>query len=129
MTMPKDPLSNFEFPAEMRDFAARSVEQARKAFDGFVTAAQQAVSTVEGQANIAQTGAKDVSQKAMTFAERNIETSFDFAQKLVRARDPQEMIQIQSEFIKAQMETLTDQARELSEAAGKAATEASQPKS
>ncbi|HEX2654023.1 MAG TPA: phasin [Xanthobacteraceae bacterium] len=127
--MPKDPLSNFEFPAEMRDFAARSVEQARKAFDGFVTAAQQAVSTVEGQANIAQTGAKDVSQKAMTFAERNIETSFDFAQKLVRARDPQEMIQIQSEFIKAQMETLTDQARELSEAAGKAATEASQPKS
>jgi hypothetical protein len=31
---------NYEVPAEMRDFAEKSVEQARKAMDGFIGAAQ-----------------------------------------------------------------------------------------
>jgi len=34
----------FEVPPEMRDFAEKSVEQARQAFDGFISAAQQAMS-------------------------------------------------------------------------------------
>ncbi len=33
----------YEIPQEMREFADKSVEQARKAFDGFVGAAQRTV--------------------------------------------------------------------------------------
>ena len=33
--------SPFEIPNELRDFAERSVEQARKAFEGFLTVAQR----------------------------------------------------------------------------------------
>ena len=33
----------YEIPAEMRDFAEKSVEQARKAVEGFFGAAQKAV--------------------------------------------------------------------------------------
>ena len=117
----------YEVPAEMRDFAERSVEQARKAFDGFISAAHHAVSDIEGRATAARTGAKDVSEKAMTFAQRNIVTSFDFAQKLVQARDMQEIMRLQSEYIQSQMKALSDQAKELGETASKATQDTVKP--
>ncbi len=38
----------FEIPPEMRALAEKSVEQARQAFDGFISAAHRAVSAFEG---------------------------------------------------------------------------------
>ena len=63
----------------MRAFAEQSVEQARKAFDSVMATAQSAASAIEGQAIAAQAGAKDVQRKAVAFAERNVDASFDFA--------------------------------------------------
>jgi len=40
----------YEIPTELRDFAARSVDQARKAFEGFMEVAQKAAGTVDGAA-------------------------------------------------------------------------------
>src|ERR1700739_482082 len=91
----------FQIPPEMRAFAEKSVEQARQAFDGFITAAQRTVSTLEGQATAAQKGARDVRAKAMDFAEQNIASSFDFAQKLLRAKDVKEMLELQGSYVKA----------------------------
>jgi phasin len=125
--MAKDPMSSFEIPGEMRNLAEQSVEQARKAFDGYMTAAQQAVEALEGQATVAQAGTKNVGKKAMTFAEQNVATSFEFAQKLVRAKDVQEVLRLQGEFVQAQMQALSEQAKELSETASKVAMEAAKP--
>ena len=127
--MAKDPMSSFEIPGEMRHFAEQSVEQAKAAFEGFITAAQKAVSTMEGQAAMAQAGAKGVSQKAMSFAEQNVATSFAFAQSLVRAKDAQEVMRLQAEFIKTQMAAMAEQAKELGEAATKLAMSATKPPS
>jgi len=128
--MSKDPL-NFEVPTQMRQFAEQSVEQARKAVDGFMTAAQTGAATMETQAATAQSGARNVGQKAMAFAEQNIANSFDFAQKLVRAKDVQEVMALQTEFMKAQMQAMASQAKELGStatSATKAAMEAAKPK-
>ena len=105
--------TKFEIPSEMRNLAEQSVEQARKAFDGFFSATQQAVSNVKDHATTAQAGAKGVQQKAVGFAERNIAASFDYAQKLLHAKSPDEVMRLHVEHVKAQMETLTEQAREL----------------
>jgi len=113
--------TNFEFPAEMHAFAERSVEETRKAFDNFVSAARQAVSAAETQATSARSGAKDVGEAAMRFAERNILASFEFAQKLVQARDVEEVMRLQSDFVKTQMQAFADQAKELSQTAQKMA--------
>lgn len=126
--MAKDPMSSFEIPGDMRQLAEQSVAQAKVAFDGFITAAQKAVNTLEDQAAVAQAGAKDVSQKVMGFAEQNVSSSFDFAQKLVRAKDVQEMVRLQTEFIKTQMTALAEQAKALGETATKAAMDAAKPK-
>lgn len=119
--MAQERTPKFEIPAEMRQMAEQSVEQARKAFDGFIAAAEDAVSRFGGQAAIAQAGARDVGKKAMTFAEQNVANSFAFAQKLVRARDVQEILRLHSEFIREQMEALSNQAKELGDVASKAA--------
>ena len=122
--MAEERMPKFEIPAEMRQMAEQSVEQARKAFDGFIAAAEQAVSTFGGQAAVAQAGARDVGKKAMTFAEQNVANYFAFAQKLVRAKDVQEVLRIHSEFIREQMEALSNQAKELGDAASRAASDA-----
>lgn len=113
----------FEIPAEMRAVAERNVEQARVAFNNYIQAAQEAVSTFEQRVAAGQVGAKDVSRKAMTYAERNVAAAFEFAQKLVHAKDIQDVIRIQGEFVQAQMQALSEQAKDLGEAATKAAME------
>jgi len=118
--MDKDPMSHFEIPADMRSMAEKSVEQARTAFNTFMSAAQQAVANFEGQAKAAQAGAKDMGEKAVGYAERNVASTFDFASRLVHAKDSQEFVRLQTEFIQAQMKELTEQAKDLAEHAAKA---------
>src|SRR5260370_18179493 len=111
----------FEVPPEMRALAEKSVEQARQAFDGFISAAHQAVSAFEGHAETARKGARDVTEKAMTCAERNITSAFEFAQELVRAKDMQDVLRLQADYIQRQMQALTEQAKELGKSTSKAA--------
>ena len=114
----------YEIPSEMRDMAERSVEQARKAFEGFVGAAQKAAGTLHGATSNFQSGAIDVSSKTMSFAEANVRAAFDHAQKLVKAKDMQEVMALQSEYVKSQIAALQDQAKEI----GSIVQQAAKPK-
>jgi hypothetical protein len=58
---------------------------------------------------------------AIGFTQRNIATSFEFAEKLVRAKDSQEFAALHAEYVKSQIAALTDQAKELSQQAAKLA--------
>jgi phasin len=113
---------NLEVPAEIRELAEKAVEQASKAFEDFVVAAQKA--TVQSEAATASlaTGAKEVSSKAIGYAEANVKAGFDFAQKLFQIRDPKEVLAVQSEFVKTQLATVQEQAKELGEVVKKAVT-------
>jgi phasin len=127
--MDKDAMPHFEIPADMRAMAEKSVEQARLAFNTFMTAAQEAVATFEGQTKAAQAGARDLSEKALGYAERNVANTLAFADRLVHAKDAQEFIRLQTEFIQAQLKELGAQAKELGESATKMAMKAGPPKS
>ena len=82
----------YEIPAEIRDLTAKSVEEARKAFGSFIEAAHKATAQAEGTASALQSTAKDVSAKALSFTEANLKAAFDHAQKLIQAKDPQEIL-------------------------------------
>jgi phasin len=107
------PNSPFEIPNELRDFAERSVEQARKAFEGFLTVAQRASGVAGDAGTTPQSGAKTVSAHVLSYTERNVNAAFDLAQKLVRAKDPQEALALQSEYMRTQLTVLQEQAKEL----------------
>jgi phasin family protein len=64
----------------------------------------------------------------MTFAEQNVASSFEFAQQLVRAKDIQDVMKLQADYIKQQMQAFSEQAKELGESTTKAAKEAAAPK-
>jgi phasin len=119
-----DHMKPFEVPADMRKFAEQSVEQARQAFDRFISAAHEAVADFEGRAQTARSGAMDVGGRAMTFAERNMAASFEFAQQLVKAKDVQEVVRLQTEYLKAQVQALNEQTKELADTAARVAKDA-----
>jgi phasin len=121
-------IPHFEVPADVRAMTEKSMEQARVAFNAFMSAAQRATSHFEDQAKAVQASAKDVSGKAMSYAERNVANTFAFADRLVHAKDIQQVIALQTEFVQAQMKELAEQAKELGEAASKIALNPLLPK-
>lgn len=116
----------YEVPTEMREFAERSVEQARKAFDGFMSAAQKAVESAHGSAETARLNTQDATRKAIAFAENNVAAAFDLADKLVKSKDLTEVMQHQSEFLKAQMNAMQEQLKHMGTAAQQAASDAAE---
>ncbi|GLK67199.1 phasin family protein [Hansschlegelia plantiphila] len=109
----------YDIPNEMRDFADQSVEQARKAFDGFLEVAFKASNALESQAESTQNNLRSVAGAAVSYAEQNVTASFVYAQKLVRATSLEEIMKIQAEFAKSQIETLTRQVRDMGVVAGR----------
>jgi phasin len=119
----------FEIPKEMRSMAEASFDQARKAFEGFLSNAQQTASTIEGKGATVRASAKDISAKAVAFAEKNVAASLDYAQQLLRAKDLSEVMRLHSEYVQAQMKSLAEQASEMGQLVSRAAMESAKPKS
>jgi phasin len=115
--MANQTIPSFEIPAEMRAFAEKSMEQAKQAFDSFCSATQQAANRAGQQA----AGAKDAGTLAVSFAERNIAAAFEFAQRLVRAKDPADVLALHADYVKSQVAAFGDQAKELAKQAAKLA--------
>jgi phasin len=126
--MAKDPFEQFAVPNEMRAFAEQSVAQARKAFDGFIQAAAQTMGQFHGRAEAMHGGAAEIAQKSMAYAEQNVAATFDFAQKLMHAKDAGEVMGLQSEFMGRQMQALSAQVQELGQSAAKIVVDAAKPK-
>jgi phasin len=127
--MAKDPFEQFAIPNEVRAFAEQSVAQARKAFEGFIQAANQAMGQFQGQALTARSTASEIAHKSMTYAEQNVGATFDFAQKLMHAKDSAELMALQSEYLSRQMQTISAQVQDLSQSAAKMVVDAAKPKS
>ncbi|MGD0419735.1 MAG: phasin family protein [Xanthobacteraceae bacterium] len=127
--MSKEPFEQFAMPNEVRAFVEQSVAQARTAFDGIAQAATTAVSQWQGHAQAARAGASEIAHKSMAHAEQNMTASFEFAQKLMQAKDPAEVMRLQSEYLNHQMKMLSTQAHELGQSAVKIVTDIAKPKS
>ena len=127
--MAKDPFEQFAIPNEMRAFAEQSVTQARKAFESFIDAANQAMGQFQGRAQAAHTSASEIAHKSLNYAEKNFESTFDFAQRLMQAKDAAEIMALQSEYLSKQMQTLSTQVQDLGQSAAKIVMDAAKPKS
>ena len=106
-------MPQFEIPEAVRDLAERNVEQARSAYTQFMDMARQAQEVMTRSQGAMAAGALEMQSKAMGFAEVNISAGFKFASELARARDLQDMFEIQQRHAQKQMQVYTDQAQEL----------------
>jgi phasin len=120
--------SPFEIPKEMRSMAEAGFDQARKAFEKFLASAHQTAGTFEEKGATVRAGAKDISAMALSYAEKNVQASLDYAQSLLQAKDLTEVMRLHSEYVQAQMRALAEQASEMGQVVSKAAMEAARPK-
>ena len=72
--------------------------------------------------------AADQAKQFCGYMQRNVTATFDLGDKLIKAKDMQEAIKIQSDFYQDQMRSLTDHAKNMGESAMKAATGMFTPK-
>jgi phasin len=95
-----------EVPAELRDLADKTIEQAERAFEMFFEAASKSMTSVPGPA-------AEVSKQALSLTEQNIKTAFEHARKLVHATEMEEAMRIQSEFLRTQFTNAGEHMREI----------------
>jgi phasin len=117
-----------EIPKDMRSMADAGVEQARKAFEKFLASAEATAGSFEERSATVRAGAKDVTTRAMTYAEKNVQASLDYAQSLAHAKDLSEIMRLHGEYVQSQMRSLAEQAGEMGQIVGRAAMEVAKPK-
>jgi len=88
----------------MRAIAEQNLNHSKAAFEGLLT--RNAVGNVDQQSSA-------ICEHSIAVAEQTLSNAFDFAHKVIRMKEPQELAQIQSDFVSRQAQVLGDQTKEL----------------
>jgi phasin len=96
-----------EVPPQVRDFAVKSVDQAERAISSFIESASKSVAMVQGPMN-------DAAQQALAITEKNLKTALEHARKLMNAKDINEVMQLQTEFLRNQFGIATEHSKRMS---------------
>ena len=97
---------NVEVPLQIKEVAEKTIEQAERGFSTFIEAANKSVSMVPNPAN-------EISLKALSLTERNMKSAFEHLRRLLHATDFEEAMRLQSDYLKAQYEAVTEQLKEM----------------
>jgi hypothetical protein len=90
----------------MRDITEQGLNQSRAIVEGFLATARKAADSIDHHAC-------EIRERSMSLAAEAVSNTFNFAHKAARVREPQELVQLQSEFISRQAQALVDQSKEL----------------
>jgi hypothetical protein len=90
----------------MREIAEQNLSQSKVALDGLLMITRKAADGIDHQACALR-------ERSLSLAEETLSNSFDFAQKLMRMKEPHELAQLQSEFVSRHAQMLGDHTKEL----------------
>ena len=89
-----------------RELAEQSLNQSKVLFDGLFKVSRKMAEELDGQAAA-------IREHSTSLTEQALSNSFEFGHKLARLREPQELVELQSEFISRQSQVIADQTKEL----------------
>jgi hypothetical protein len=98
---------------KMREMAQTTLDKAKEAVSKYMTESQKLREKADSGVRATYSTAKEMNEKAVAFAEANVVAGFELAQKLLHAKDPQEMGAVYQSHLKEQMEKMNAQFREL----------------
>src|SRR6476620_8679119 len=107
---------------KMREMAQTTLDKAKEAVSKYMTESQKLREKADSGVRATYSTAKEMHEKAVAFAEANVAAGFELAQKLLRAKDPQEMGTVYQNHLKEQMEKMNAQFRELGSLATRSPT-------
>ena len=121
------PTPTFEVPAAVREFAEKSVTQARDAYAKLKNSADEASALVEETVETARAGTLAIGMKAVDAAKSNSDASFSFARELFGAKSLTDVIELQSSFARKQFDVFATQFKEFQALTEKLVTDTTKP--
>ena len=89
----------------MRAIAEQNLNQSKAAFEGLLTIVRNAVRSADRESS-------PICEQSIAAAEQTLSNAFDFAHKVIRIKEPQELVQLQSDFVGRQAQVFGEQTKE-----------------
>jgi hypothetical protein len=97
-----------------RDTARQNFKHNKVALDGLLELTRRMVGEFSNQSSA-------FCEHSMSFAEETLSNAFDCGSKMLRLREPQELAQVQIDFVSQQAQAIATEAKELNERLAKGA--------
>jgi|SRR6185312_3721365 phasin len=125
--MPKFEIPQMEVPAAFREFAEKSVSQAKDGWEKMRAVTEETAGLIEGSYATASKGATEYGRKVLEASRANTNSAFDYASQLLSAKSLSEVLELSSAHVRKQFDVLNAQTKELTALAQKVATETTEP--
>jgi hypothetical protein len=90
-----------------------SIEQARRAFETFLSTSEKTWRSMETSSPAGRSGLYALNAKIAEITRMNAEANFALAMKLAESKDVSQAMELQSQHVKRQMETFVQQLEEM----------------
>src|SRR5262245_39716946 len=107
--MPSFEMPQMEVPAAFREFAEKSVSQAKDTYERMKSAAEEATDVLEDTYATATKGVSDYGLKVIEAVRANTNAAFDFATELMTVKSLSEVVELSTAHSRKQFEALTAQ--------------------
>jgi phasin len=114
-------------PQAFREMTEKGTTQAKETYEKMSVASTKAADLIQNSYLTAVKGVQDYNNKFFEFAHENTNAAFDFIQKMSGVRSPSAFVELSTEHARKQLESLTEQAKELATLAQKATLATAEP--
>ena len=111
---PKPKSGNMDAPQQLRHMTEDGAERSREIFEKITTATAEVSDVMKNCCSTAAKGMQEYNSKVLEFAQANIKSHSEFLQKLAGVKSPSEFLEMSTDQARRQLETLGEQAKELS---------------
>jgi len=126
--MANDAFMKPEIPETLRELMKMSIEQAKRAFETFVSTSEKTWKSLENSSPSGRTSLYALNAKIAEITRLNAEANFALAMKLAESRDVHQAMELQSQHVRTQMETFVHQLEEMRDLAAQIIQEANPAK-
>jgi phasin len=124
---PKFDMPKFEMPSAFRELAEKGIATAKENYDKMKSTAEEATDVLEEAYSTASKGCSGYGLKLIETARTNSNAAFDLFGELLSAKSYAEMVELSTAYMRKQFDTMTAQAKALTEEAQKVATDTAEP--
>jgi phasin len=114
-------------PQAFREIAEKGTTQAKETYEKMSAASTDAANVIQDSYLTAVKGVQEYNNKFFEFAHENTNAVFDFIQKMSGVRSPSAFVELSTEHARKQLESLTEQAKELATLVQKATLATAEP--
>jgi phasin len=114
-------------PQAFREMAEKGTTQAKENYEKMHAASTEAADLIKNSYSTAVKGVEDYNNKFIEFARANTNAAFDFVEKMSGVKSPSVFVELWAEHVRKQVETLTEQTKQLAALAQKVTLATAEP--